>query len=116
KSLAYPRERLVATRRSELIEAAAILGVGQNRLFELGLQDAATPKDGPEFDKALTNLEAIVGRVGARGLFVTWEHDPHCAHEAASQLARALRQRHPKVRLWSYPVWGWHLPPLQPIA
>src|SRR5215813_8407340 len=44
-------------------------------------------------------------------LFVTWRHDPHCDHEATAVLAKKVRRRHPKIRLWAYPVWGWHLPP-----
>lgn len=115
-SRAYPRERLVATRQAELIEAARILGVVEDRLFELGLPDAAAPLEGPEFEQALEAVGAIVINVGARNLFVSWEHDPHCDHEAAARLARALRQKHPTLRLWSYPVWGWHLPPSQEVA
>ena len=115
-SSAYPRERLVATRRAELVEAAGILGVAEDRLFELGLEDAAVPLAGQAFEQALDTVGAIVKKVGARNLFVTWEHDPHCDHEAAARLARALRQKHPTLRLWSYPVWGWHLPPSQEVV
>jgi LmbE family N-acetylglucosaminyl deacetylase len=92
------------------------LGVVEDRLFELGLPDAAAPLEGPEFEQALEAVGAIVINVGARNLFVSWEHDPHCDHEAAARLARALRQKHPTLRLWSYPVWGWHLPPSQEVA
>jgi LmbE family N-acetylglucosaminyl deacetylase len=115
-SRAYPRERLVTTRRAELVEAAAILGVAKDRLFELGLQDAAVPLEGPEFEQALETVGAIVMEVGARSIFVTWEHDQHCDHEAAARLARALRQKHQTLRLWSYPVWGWHLPASQEVV
>jgi LmbE family N-acetylglucosaminyl deacetylase len=115
-SRAYPRERLIATRRAELIHAAAVLGVGPDRLFELGLPDAAAPLAGPKFEQALESVSTIIKDLDAQSLFVTWEHDPHCDHEAAARLARALRQRHPWVKLWSYPVWGWHLPPFHPIS
>jgi len=115
-SRAYPRERLVAIRRAEFVKAAGILGVAEDRLFELGLPDAAVPLEGLAFEQALAAVGAIVMKVGARNLFVTWEHDPHCDHEAAAQLARALRQKHPTLQLWSYPVWGWHLPPSQEVV
>ena len=42
--------------------------------------------------------------------YSNWEHDPHCDHEAAGRLARLVRARQPRLKLWSYPVWGWHLP------
>ena len=115
-SHAYPRGRLVATRRAELVEAARILGVAEERLFELGLEDTAVPLEGPAFEKALEAVGSIVMKIGARNLFVTWEHDPHCDHEAAARLARALRQKNPTLRLWFYPVWGWHLPPSQEVV
>lgn len=115
-SRAYPRDRLVATRRAEFVKAAGILGVAEDRLFELGLPDAAVPLEGLAFEQALEAVGAIVMKVGACNLFVTWEHDPHCDHEAAARLARALRQKHPTLQLWSYPVWGWHLPPSQEVV
>ena len=55
-------------------------------------------------------LTGIVGSLTAKTVFVTWEHDPHCDHEMAARLAKELRRRHPAIKLWSYPVWGWHLP------
>jgi LmbE family N-acetylglucosaminyl deacetylase len=112
-SQTYPRDRLVPLRRSELADAGRILGLRPERLFELGLPDGAAPVEGPEFDRSVERVNAIVTSAGAGALFVTWEHDPHCDHEAAAHLAREIRRRHPALKLWSYPVWGWHLPPFQ---
>ena len=111
KSRTYPRERLIATRRAELAEAARILGLQTDSLFELGLSDAAAPTAGPEFEKAVDEVGRVIARSGARSLFVTWRHDPHCDHEAAARLAEELRCRERWLKLWAYPVWGWHLPP-----
>ncbi|WLB24269.1 hypothetical protein [Bradyrhizobium japonicum] len=69
-SRAYPRERLVATRRAGLVEAARILDVAEERLFELGLPYAAAPLGGLEFEQTLEAVEAIVTKVRARSLFV----------------------------------------------
>lgn len=109
-SLIYPSERLIALRRAELVAAAAILGLESGRLFELGLRDAAAPVSGPEFDRSVERVSAIVAEVGAGSLFVTWEHDPHCDHGAAACLAREVRRRNADLKLWHYPIWGWHLP------
>jgi LmbE family N-acetylglucosaminyl deacetylase len=40
----------------------------------------------------------------------TWGNDPHCDHEAADLMARALAAR-AGLRHIAYPVWGWTLPP-----
>jgi LmbE family N-acetylglucosaminyl deacetylase len=111
----YPRDRLIVTRRSELTSAAFILGVCSDQLFELGLPDAEAPFEGPDFEQAVERVSAILASARASTLFVTWEHDPHCDHQAAAKLARELRRRHPALTLWSYPVWGWHLPPSQAV-
>lgn len=115
-SLAYPRDRLIATRRAELLEAGRILGLSPAALFELGLPDAAAPKEGPDFNKAVNIARDIVARLRARSLFVTWGQDPHCDHEAAARLAQELRRKDPRLKLWSYPVWGWHLPPTHALS
>ena len=58
-------------------------------------------------------MEAIADHaaaIGARRLFVTWGHDPHCDHETAYAMARSAARRL-GVGLHAYPVWGLHLPP-----
>jgi LmbE family N-acetylglucosaminyl deacetylase len=115
-SLAYPRDRLIATRRAELLEAGRILGLSPAALFELGLPDAAAPHEGPDFDRAVNIARDIVAFSRARSLFVTWGHDPHCDHKAAARLAQELRRKDPTLKLWSYPVWGWHLPPTHALS
>ena len=111
RSIAYPREKLIALRRAEMEEAGRRLNVAQGRIIHLGLPDTAAPRHGPVFDVAATAISEMIARLNAANLFVTWRHDPHCDHEAAALLADEVRRRHPKVRLWAYPVWGWHLPP-----
>lgn len=108
-SRAYPRDRLVATRQAELAEAAKILGLPPDSLVELGLPDAAAPVEGRDFDNSVEAVGEVIARSGAKSLFVTWEHDPHCDHEAAARLAQEVRRKYPGLSLWAYPVWGWHL-------
>jgi LmbE family N-acetylglucosaminyl deacetylase len=47
---------------------------------------------------------------GAGVILATWEHDPHADHVAAQAIALAAA-RLAGVRLVSYPVWGWAIPP-----
>lgn len=114
-SQTYPHDRLIATRRAEFAKAGALLRLAPSRLFELGFPDAAAPSQGPRFQKAVDIVGEIIAALGARSLFVTWAHDPHCDHKVAAHLAEEVRRRHPALKLWSYPVWGWHLPPTQNI-
>ncbi len=110
-SRAYGRDRLVALRRDEAERAAAHLGLPPGRLVHLGLPDTRAPTEGPLFDRAVDRIAAVLAEAGAATLFVTWRRDPHCDHEAADAMARALRRRDPGLKLWSYPIWGWHLDP-----
>jgi LmbE family N-acetylglucosaminyl deacetylase len=116
RSLTYPRERLIALRRAEMEEAGRILNVAPNHITQLGLPDSAAPKCGSAFDRAAATVSEIVTITSAASLFVTWRHDPHCDHEAAGVLADEVRRRHPKIRLWAYPVWGWHLSPKDEVT
>jgi LmbE family N-acetylglucosaminyl deacetylase len=110
RSTLYPRERLIATRRQELEDAAQILGLLPERLVHFGLPDAEAPTSGPLFESAVIAVIDVVDRLQAESLFVTWGRDPHCDHEAAALVAAEVQRRRPLRRLWAYPIWGWHLP------
>lgn len=109
-SRSFPPERLTALRRDEARRAMAQLDLPDGRLAFHALRDTAPPRPGPDFDAAVAAIAVHAEAVGARTLFVTWGHDPHCDHESAFALARAAASRL-GVRLWAYPVWGLHLPP-----
>jgi LmbE family N-acetylglucosaminyl deacetylase len=47
-------------------------------------------------------------------LLTSWTHDPHGDHQATACIAFAVAQI-ARVRLLSYPVWGWLLPPEQAL-
>jgi len=109
-SRAYPPERLADLRNAEMKQACHALGVPARALTCLGLVDTHAPVEGASFETAVSRVDDVVEAAGAWSVFVTWKHDPHCDHEAAAQMALALRRRRPGLRLWSYPIWGWHLP------
>ena len=105
----YPRQRLVELRYSEVHQAGLALGLKPDHVTFLGLPDTAAPTAGSSFDAAVQATLNVVRRSGAGTLFVTWERDPHCDHEASAQLAKAVRRLSPGLKLWAYPVWGWHI-------
>jgi LmbE family N-acetylglucosaminyl deacetylase len=109
RSKQYPRERLIDLRYSEVHKAGAALGLLPERIKFLGLPDTQAPKSGQRFDAAVEEILSVIRRSGAGSLFVTWENDPHCDHEAAAELAKAVRRMDPAVKLWAYPIWGWHI-------
>lgn len=112
----YPHDRLVALRKAEASRSARELGVSRTDLIYLNLPDGNAPSEGPLFEQTVDALAAAVPAGGAVSVFVSWEHDPHHDHRAAALMARALCARDPRLKLWFYPIWGWHLAADAPIA
>jgi len=113
-SQAYPPARLARVRQEEAREAVRLLGVPGNRIHFAGQRDTAAPVNGPAFDAAVEAVSTLC-RVGVVGtVLAPWRHDPHCDHEAADLLARAVADRL-NLRHLSYPVWGWTLPADHPL-
>lgn len=111
KSKLYPRRKLVELRYSEVHKAGLALGLQPDRVTFLGLPDTLAPKSGTAFDEAVAETLRLVRRRDAATLFVTWEGDPHCDHQASAELAKAVRSLSPGLKLWAYPIWGWHIDP-----
>jgi LmbE family N-acetylglucosaminyl deacetylase len=111
KSTKYPRQKLVELRYAEVHQAGLALGLASENISFLGLPDTRAPKSGPQFEAAVEATMNIIRRSGAEALFVTWERDPHCDHEASAELAKAVRRLCPDLKLWAYPIWGWHIEP-----
>jgi len=109
RSKQYPRQRLVDLRYSEVHQAGLALGLRPDRIVFLGLPDTTAPKFGPQFDAAVKETLNVIRRSEAGALFVTWEGDPHCDHEAVAELAKTVRRMSPGLKLWAYPIWGWHI-------
>lgn len=111
RSKLYPRERLIALRQEEVEQAGLVLGLPRGRVRHLGLVDAHAPMSGVAFDSAVAQISDVIRTTRARSLFVTWQCDPHCDHQAAAATAKAVRSLMPAITLWAYPIWGWHLDP-----
>lgn len=110
-SAKYPPAKLVKVRKAEVAAAGQILGLEPISVHHLDLPDTRAPSQGPDFDAAVAFISDLAGRTGAKHLFVTWGRDPHCDHEAAAAVAAAVKSGGTDLRLWSYPIWGWHLNP-----
>lgn len=115
QSKAYPAQRLIALRQAEVEAAGALLGLEPDSVRHLGLPDTQAPSSGPVFDAAVESIVELCSKAGAGSLFVTWDGDPHCDHEATARMAKAVRLRMPSLMLWAYPIWGWHLDPALPL-
>jgi LmbE family N-acetylglucosaminyl deacetylase len=106
----YPPERLRQVRAGEARQALATLGLAPENLVFFDYPDTALPA-GP----AVTARVAMLARdQGCTIMLAPWLYDPHCDHEAAAIMAREAA-RAANCRLLSYPVWGWLLPPDQPL-
>lgn len=115
RSHRYPRQKLIELRQAEVEAAGSLLGLGHERVRYLGLPDTQAPSSGAAFDAAVDAIADTCRRTNAASLFVTWDCDPHCDHEATARMAIAVRRRIPQLRLWAYPIWGLHLDPKLPL-
>ena len=79
-SKAYPPDRLTALREEEAKQAGAELGLKPEDMLFLGLPDRFVPSEGEEAERAIDAIVDCVREIGARSLFVSWRHDPHCDH------------------------------------
>jgi LmbE family N-acetylglucosaminyl deacetylase len=105
----YPRRRLINLRKTELERAGLLLGLSSKCVHELNLPDTALPSSGATFDVSVRQIAGIIEAFGVKSLFVTWECDPHCDHQSAAVLAKAVRSQIDDIKLWAFPIWGWHL-------
>ena len=105
-SKAYPPDRLRALREEEAKRAAAELGLRPEDMLFLRLPDRFVPREGEEAERAIGAIVDCVREIGARSLFVSWRHDPHCDHQASYRIAREVQRRAGELRLFEYVVWG----------
>jgi LmbE family N-acetylglucosaminyl deacetylase len=115
-SPSFPKDRLRSLREEESRRAVGELGLDPDRdLVFLRLPDRSVPSEGPSADNAIDAICECVAKVGARALFVSWRHDPHCDHQASYSIARGVQNRLSWLNLYEYSVWGAALPPAFPI-
>lgn len=105
-SARYPGPLLGALRLAELEEAVAILTAGTGRVVPLFYRDQHAPRTEAEITRAALYLAALVDDLSPKALWTTWEGDPHCDHQSAARIAARLAVLRPRLKLFSFPVWG----------
>ena len=115
-SRAYPPEGLRLLREHETLAACSALGLSARHVTFMCLPDRFLPNEGPTARDAAARIAAVAGECDAGAIACTWQHDPHCDHQAAFAMARLARQDLPGVRLLAYSIWGWTLPDDMDIA
>jgi LmbE family N-acetylglucosaminyl deacetylase len=114
-SPSHPPQRLRDLREQEAIAAGCELGVTEDAITFLRLPDRFVPSDGLRAQSTVNAIVRIAYACDADVMTVTWEHDPHCDHQAAFALARLAHRHLAQTRLCAYPIWGFKLPPDQPL-
>ena len=102
----WSARRVAALRAGEARAALRILGVRTPPIL-LGWSDAAPhARDSAAFARTVDRLVALCRRLRLTRVTTTWAADPHCDHQAAADIARAVAARIGTVPLF-YCVWGW---------
>jgi LmbE family N-acetylglucosaminyl deacetylase len=114
-SPSYPPDRLRALRENETRAALSMLGLSWERLHFMRLRDSAMPLGGRPFDLAAAELRRVILDYRCKTIFAPWLHDPHCDHETTQLMVR-VAVKSLSIPVYSYPVWGWLLPPAQLLA
>ncbi len=110
ESFDYPPDSLTALRQQEALAAVQILGLPPENLVFLGYPDAALPVNGLDFAEAVGRMAAIAAAQACQIIIGPWAQDPHADHMAGASMAQTLAAQL-GLPLWSYPVWGWLIPP-----
>ena len=106
-SRSHPREVLIALRGREFDEALdALTNGGAVERLRLGLPDGRTTIDEATAPETVARVASFGREIEARAIWTTWDHDPHCDHEAAAACARAVADELGGLPVWSYAVWG----------
>lgn len=110
-SVGYPSERRAGLRRKEVIAAAQILGVEEEKITFTNLLDGDVPHEGEEgFDTIVKMMGRMLLQIQPDTIFIPYRLDPHRDHIATSQiLRRAVCVFKSSPRIFEYPVWLWEL-------
>jgi LmbE family N-acetylglucosaminyl deacetylase len=102
-SARVPPSELARMRRREFIRACGVLGVGQDDLILLDLEDGSLS----ESEDVLTEcIGRVLERTRPEELYVTSPSDPHPDHSALGRAAfRAAAGV--EVDVLTYPIWQW---------
>lgn len=108
RSASYPAARLRALRVQEMISALKALGLGEPRVWAMGLPDGSLPSWGePDFDMGVNRLVSKLAQFQPETVILPWRHDAHPDHRASHGIAwAACDLAVPRSRRLEYMVWG----------
>ncbi|WP_394754705.1 PIG-L deacetylase family protein [Crenothrix sp.] len=100
----FPPQKLQALRETELLKAAALLGVAQENVSFFRFPDRQVPTSSSEnFLQATKRVKQLLTSVKPQSIFVPWRRDPHPDHRAAFELIAAAKNK--KHTVFEYPIW-----------
>lgn len=105
----FPAEELAKLRRSELLEAAKILGVRDTEITFLNLPDSSIPNTWQEgFEEAALSVGNLLDKLEPTSVFTPWRRDMHHDHIATTAIIfEAVARMESTPRIIEYPVWVW---------
>lgn len=107
----WPANRIAVARRMEAAASLRNLKIPSTDFFRLDWPDASPfAASSPSFAASRDRLLGICRKANIRAIATTWSGEPHCDHQAAFELAKAVSE--PSLDLYEYIVWGWTLPDL----
>ncbi len=99
------RDTLRALRRAELVAACKVLGVPEDHVISLDFADGSLASF---YDALVTELVALLRRIGPDDVCTTCSGESHADHAACARaLGAAAREAGWTGRILGYPIWLW---------
>ena len=104
----FPAEKLRKVRESEAIAALEILGVAADNVTFFRWPDTAVPQPGErDFLRAVEQCDLALQPISPDLVFIPWQFDYHCDHQATWQIVHHCLQSWPQPpRQLMYSIWG----------
>lgn len=108
-----PADDLVALRRTEALEAAALLGVAAEDVLFLDYPDQEL---GRYREGVIDDVKVLLEKTNPQSCFVPYHGDDHTDHKATNRIVRtAVHQLGHASEIYGYPIWFWMRWPWVPI-
>lgn len=107
-SKTFPPQKLRELREQEARLALSRLGVAADCITFFRWRDTAVPHPGDrDFAKAVENCNRVLQRYQPELIFLPWQRDRHCDHQAAWQIVQScLKSWTHRPRQLVYSIWG----------
>ncbi len=95
---------LAGLRRAEAVAACAALGVPEDRVIQLGIEDTHVEF---AYDRLVTELRELLLTHEPDDVFTTSERDWHIDHRSVSHATRTAAASTGRLSILEYPIWWW---------